>query len=214
MKLRQAVSSALGRARVYAALSRGFLYPTPELFTEIKLLPRVLCEALQNVTGAESLAPFAEALPVGDDLEAQYQALFDGQVPACPPYETEYTAAHVWMQTQQMADIAGFYRAFGVDGQATGERVDFVATELEFMYMLCVKEAIAEDERNQEAVAICRDAQAKFLREHLTAWLPRFLVRLEKAGAEGYYPVLVGLAERFASGDAHRFKGEESTCKS
>ncbi|HLN61376.1 MAG TPA: molecular chaperone TorD family protein [Symbiobacteriaceae bacterium] len=207
MKLRQAVALALGRARVYAALSRGFLYPTPALAAELQQLPPTLCQALQEVSGAEGLAPFAEALRVSADLEQEYQALFGGQVPACPPYETEYTASHVWMQTQQMADIAGFYRAFGVDGQATGERVDYLTTELEFMYMLCVKEGIAEEEGRAEAVWVCRDAQGKFLQEHLAAWLPRFLVRLEQAGAEGYYPALVGLTERFVNMETRRVRG-------
>lgn len=198
MIMPQAVDRALTRSRVYGALSRGFLYPSPALVDAMTEFPAAL-KAL-NVAGAPALNR--------EVAEQQYQDLFGGQVPACPPYETEYTASHVWMQTQQMADIAGFYRAFGVDTQETGDRADSLTAELEFMYMLCIKEAIAENESNSEAAAICRDAQAKFLREHLAVWLPRFVARLEQAGAEGYYPALAQLTERFVSADANRFPGE------
>ncbi|HWI65653.1 MAG TPA: molecular chaperone TorD family protein [Symbiobacteriaceae bacterium] len=200
MTMPQAVDLALSRSRVYAALSRGFLYPSSALLAAMADYGSVL-EGL----GLEADVSFAHDL---SGLEQEYQDLFGGQVPACPPYETEYTASHIWMQTQQMADIAGFYRAFGVDTTETGDRTDSLTAELEFMYMLCMKEAVAEDAGNAEAIAVCRDAQGKFLKEHLAVWLPRFVARLEKAGAEGYYPALARLTERFVATDATRFPRE------
>jgi len=202
MTMPQAVDLALSRSRVYAALSRGFLYPSADLAAAMADYPAVLRAAFDGL-GLE-----AEIDWTLDGLEQEYQDLFGGQVPACPPYETEYTASHVWMQTQQMADVAGFYRAFGVDTTETGDRCDSLTAELEFMYMLCVKEAIAEGDNNLEGVAVCREAQVKFLREHLALWLPRFVIRLEKAGAEGFYPALARLTERFVSADANRFPRE------
>lgn len=204
------VSAALARSRVYAALSRGFLYPAPSLLKAMRPYAGRLREALLNVPEAAVAAAAVKAVKAAarGDREREWGDLFGGQVPACPPFETEYTAAHIWMQTQQMADIAGFYRAFSVDATETGERVDALATELEFMHLLCLKEAIAEDESNEGAVAICRVAQSKFLREHLCVWLPRFVARLEKAGATGFYPALAGLATAFVQADARRFPGE------
>lgn len=204
MTMPQAVELALSRSRVYATLSRGFLYPSRALTGTMADYVNALRSAFDEL-GLEVDVAFASWT---EGLEQQYQDLFGGQVPACPPYETEYTASHIWMQTQQMADVAGFYRAFGVDTQETGDRADSLTAELEFMYMLCVKEAVAEDAGNPDGVAVCREAQGKFLREHLAVWLPRFVVRLEKAGAEGYYPALARLTERFISADASRFPGE------
>lgn len=200
MTMAVAVDQALTRSRVYAALSRGFLYPFSGLVAAMANYPVELRSALRSVG--------VEAEAIGHMDEAEYQALFGGQVPACPPYETEYTAAHLWMQTQQMADIAGFYRAFGVDTTETGEKADALTAELEFMYMLCVKEAIAEDDGNREGAAICRDAQAKFLKEHLAVWLPRLIARMEQAGAEGFYLALARLTERFVAAEAGRFQRE------
>ncbi|HYF93843.1 MAG TPA: molecular chaperone TorD family protein [Symbiobacteriaceae bacterium] len=194
MTMPQAVEQALRRSQTYAVLSRGFLYPSPGVVDAMMAAPAPL----------ESLGL---RVPAGG-LEEEYLNLFGGQVPACPPYETEYTASHVWMQTQQMADVAGFYRAFGVDTQETGERVDSLTAELEFMYVLCIKEAIAENDSDPDGVGVCREAQGKFLREHLAVWLPRFVARLEQAGAEGYYPALARVTERYVSEDASRFPGE------
>jgi DMSO reductase family type II enzyme chaperone len=192
---------ALARSRVYATLSRGFLYPSSALMAAMADYPAELRSAFRAV-GIK--ADFG----LGQLDEGEYQALFGGQVPACPPNETEYTAAHVWMQTQQMADVAGFYRAFGVDTTETGERADALTAELEFMYMLCVKEAIATEAGDHEEAAICRDAQVKFVSEHLAVWLPRFVARLEQAGAEGYYLALARLTSQFVASEAGRFVRE------
>ncbi|HYG60033.1 MAG TPA: molecular chaperone TorD family protein [Symbiobacteriaceae bacterium] len=208
MTMPQAVSTALSRSRLYAALSRGFLYPAAGLVQEMSAYGQTLREALGLVPDAAHLADEVTFADETEGLEEQYQALFAGQTPPCPPYETEYTATSVWMQTQQMADVAGFYRAFGVDAGVTGERVDYVATELEFMYMLCVKEAIAEHEGNSDGAAVCRSGQAAFLRDHLAAWLPRFTAKMNTLGAGGYYPALARLVERVASMESRQFQRE------
>ncbi|MFZ5817532.1 MAG: TorD/DmsD family molecular chaperone [Bacillota bacterium] len=185
-------SLAFQRSRVYGALSRGLLYPVAGLLLELR--GDGLLRALRASLPAEA-AGMAErcqaALDGPGDREAEYNGLFGGQAVPCPLYETEYTGAHVWMQTQQMADIAGFYRAFGVD--TPGERPDGLAAELEFMGLLCLKEAVAQAEGLYEEAALCADAQTKFLTEHLGRWLPKVVERVERLGAEGYYPELLRL---------------------
>jgi len=208
MTIPQPVNTALNRSRLYAALSRGWLYPAAGLVKELDLLGETLNEALSALPETASLVEQAAFAADLTGLEEQYQGLFAGQTPPCPPYETEYTATSVWMQTQQLADIAGFYRAFQVDTGNTGERVDYLATELEFMYMLCMKEAIAENDGNRDGVDICRDGQTAFLRDHLSKWMPRFIAKLEAFGAEGYYLALAQLVERVVAADLSRFQRE------
>src|SRR5262245_6292753 len=70
--------------------------------------------------GAEALdlAPLAAELSSpGADLRAEYDRVFGFVIPKeCPPYETEYhPPAQSFLRSQQLADIAGFYRAFGLD---------------------------------------------------------------------------------------------------
>ncbi len=64
------------------------------------------------------------------------------------PYETEYTTPDALYKAHQLADIAGFYRAFGLEMSTENrERPDHLAAELEFMHFLALKEAQAMGNR-------------------------------------------------------------------
>ena len=85
----------------------------------------------------------------------------------CPAYETAY--AHTFSRQRELADIAGFYRAFGV--RIEGERPDHLAVECEFASLLCTKEAVAAASGLTEERARTREARAAFLADHLGTWL-------------------------------------------
>ena len=97
----------------------------------------------------------------------------------CPPYEVQYCPQTFSVyRSQRMADIAGFYRAFGVTtGRDAPERVDHLACELEFLAWLVAKERHARGQNGEvwaERAATCRDAQRDFLTEHVAWWVPTF----------------------------------------
>lgn len=97
--------------------------------------------------------------------------------PACPPYETEYCRQSLSVyRSQQLADIAGFYRAFGLEAER--ERPDHLVLELEFMAWLILKTLRAETLGDQEAAEVSRRAQARFFEEHLAWWTPAFSLAL------------------------------------
>ena len=119
-------------------------------------------------------------------LAAQYERVF-GLVSSkeCPPYETDYCRQTFSVyRSQRMADVAGCYRAFGLEpSRDRPERHDHLALELEFMAWLLVKERHALRRDGAEAAeqaAVCRDAQRLFVREHLAWWVPAFALALRR----------------------------------
>jgi TorA maturation chaperone TorD len=96
-----------------------------------------------------------------------------------PPYETEYLPEKfAFQRAQQLADVAGFYRAFGLQlSPEYPERPDHIVVELEFMAFLIGMERKAAEgslaEKNGR-IAVCCEAQRRFLQEHLVWWLPTF----------------------------------------
>jgi len=107
--------------------------------------------------------------------------MLNGEVPA---YETSYGPAPgaAGGQTFQMADIAGFYHAFGFE--VRGQRPDHIAPELEFVALTLAKEAYARLSGEAEGGEICAEAREKFLAEHLCRWLPLIAERAESGGHE------------------------------
>lgn len=123
-----------------------------------------------------------------DDVFAEYDRVFGMGSGDC--YETEFSAnREPFFRAQQMADVAGFYRAFGL--KETKDRPDHLTIELEFMAFLIAKERMAQDSgdpsRADERREVCRSAQAEFLRDHLVWWVPSFVKRLRQKAVVGPY---------------------------
>lgn len=118
----------------------------------------------------------------GMDRCEAYDRLF-GFVPQgdCLPYETEYNALTFPVsRSQSLADVAGFYRAFGLESSPDEpERPDHLSLEFEFMARLIEKEWYAREKKGAdsgEKAQICVDAQRRFFQEHLLWWVPGFSI--------------------------------------
>lgn len=135
------------------------------------------------------------------DLTMEFERTFGLVVPKeCPPYETEFhPPAQTFMRFQQMADVAGFYRAFGLTTSALRpERPDHLVLELEFMAVAIertrtARERSATDPEAREQVEICTHAQQAFVRDHLCWWVPAFAAGLRRKATSGYLHELAGV---------------------
>ncbi len=132
-----------------------------------------------------------------DESRAEYDRVFGLVVPKeCPPYETEYyPSPETFARSQQMADIAGFYRAFGIEpARSSPERPDHLALELEFMAFVLMKErealATVDDPEADERAKTCDRAQRDFFRDHLAWWVPTFAAGLRRKAGGGYHDAL------------------------
>jgi TorA maturation chaperone TorD len=190
MKRASGEERALARATIYRLLALSYSYPTTETVAELggTFEYAVVAADLISASVAKEVQLLAEEYDAVDQpsLEASYQHVFTlSYSEDCPIHETAFSARHLFQQVAQQADISGFYRAFGVN--AEHDRSDHIAMELEFCYLLAVKEAHARGLGESEHVAICRQGHRSFLREHLARWAPHIGQRIVVTGAGTWY---------------------------
>lgn len=123
-----------------------------------------------------------------EDWAAWKTRLFEGPV-LCPINETTYVRRD---KGAILADICGFYSAFGFQmSEAGGENPDHLAAELEFTALLLIMWSQARQAERTEAETVTRAALRAFLHDHLNEWLPIFVERLCNTAA---HPVATGIA--------------------
>lgn len=134
------------------------------------------------------LRPVLKSLPTrASEVADEFVRVFGlASCRECPPYETEYHPGEdPFFRAQQMADIAGFYRAFGVQpGADSHQRPDFIGLELEFLALLHMK---GRDASNPEQAAVCQGARRLFFQDHLSWWVPSFSLALRRKAEHGFY---------------------------
>ena len=221
-ELGQNIALSLDRARVYRALAQVFRRPDTKSVQEAceRHLPE-LCQALERLTqdasAAESSDLIGEARTLCDHFEdtdveqlrrGHHSAFDESSGTRCAPTEMDQLGGAPQLdltRTFEMADVAGFYKAFGVEVGDGNERVDHIATELEFMNLLAVKEFIAlQDEGEGEHAEVCRNASRSFLRDHLGRWAPRLGECLAAADSDPVYSSAGRLLGGFIALDAER----------
>jgi putative dimethyl sulfoxide reductase chaperone len=163
--------------------------------------------ALQEASAAfsarlreEDFAPF---------LESYLAAFGHAARGRCPLNEIEYgdIKADPLFQPHRLADLAAFYRAFGLEvASEADERHDHLGLELEFMCVLAAKEAYAlEHQLDPEELLICRDAQKRFLRDHLGRWTPAFARRLARMAGDNALGALANFTRAWVEVECARY---------
>ncbi len=163
------IEQALQRAAVYDLLARALAYPDAATFASLLETGRMAGPLLAG-TPAEEVLRLIDGLE-REELEASHIRVFTLSCsPDCPTFETAFLSNDPAQQTGRMGDIAGFYRAFGVDPATPGFRPDDISVELEFMGYLCRKEVHAAEHLGAPRVGQVRRAERMFLQEHLGRW--------------------------------------------
>jgi len=169
----QSIDEALGRSVLYSALAVA-LSPPKKGSLEHVFGPATSAILLDAARVLDRLAQTAELVRLAqesrvEELERAYQRLFGhtarGKV---SPYETEYGRERPFGQSQELADINGFYNAFGLSlPKLRHERSDHVAVECEFLsFLICKGAQTLADGDLPSSDAVDR-AERLFLREHL-----------------------------------------------
>ncbi|HHT9154936.1 MAG TPA: TorD/DmsD family molecular chaperone [Candidatus Tripitaka sp. YC43] len=154
----------LGRSALYGLLARCF-HPLENggWQTIVNLSKEVPKEWKSHVQGLLEKGP-----PSTDDYMRSF-----GTAGACHDCETAFLNG---LPTGgALADVAGFYQAFSFPlASKKQDPPDHIATELEFLSFMFAKEAKALFAGDKEARKTCLSARGKFVRDHMSTWMPPF----------------------------------------
>lgn len=91
---------------------------------------------------------------------------------ALPPYESLYTSVKT---EDSCLSVAEAYRRAGLGvAESTHEPPEYIGCELGFMLALCEREAAAQAESDEDAVASCIADQKNFFDNHLGRWASKY----------------------------------------
>jgi TorA maturation chaperone TorD len=221
-----AVELALSRSKLYLLLSWAFLYPEEEEFynylqegefvedgvTALDTLEKSLETTKASQKVRDLLPPLKKLLDQIDeweqenfktwefsDLQDEHRRVFSNVISLdAPPYETLFGNEHVFQQSHTMGDIAGYYKAFGLElAEVVHERLDHLSVELEFLHFLAYKESYALCHDGEEKLQIVVDAEKKFMRDHIGRWAPLFADMASKKAQRGFFMFLCELCKAF-----------------
>ena len=152
--LQESIDLAVARSFVYHFLTRAFEDPVKDTWsyltdarTHHALHTAVRVMEKNSRTLEKSALALTERLrPEGfESYQLAYVSAFGHAARGvCPLNEIEYgdLKADPLFQPHRLADLAAFYRAFGLElADEAGERPDHIGMELEFMSILSAKEA-------------------------------------------------------------------------
>ena len=203
------VEAILARAELYGVCAHAFDAPGNRGIEDIHedgAFVTYAAELLDLDEQATSTGlEFADAasLTQPEDVTRNYSELFTTRQ-QCKLDEAEYDKA-IFNRYQRMADVGGFYRAFGFEPSGDAhQRPDFIGLELEFMQLLLIKRAYAMEQGWDDKVEACRDAEKEFLKEHLAWWVPAMCENLRGASTCAYYKQLSDFLEAFIASEASR----------
>ncbi|MEX5216726.1 MAG: molecular chaperone [Nitrospiraceae bacterium] len=213
-----AVERALNRSKMYLLFSWSLLYPEDEEFLDYlqcgefvedgRAALEGMRAALDGLGGERAKQKIAALQKQFDqieklvsaecvnwqltDLQSEHRRVFTNVITLdCPPYETLFGNDHVFAQSHVMGDIAGFYKAFGVElSKDIHERLDHLSVEFEFMHFLTYKESYSRCHDGIEKTDIVVEAQKKFVKNHIGRWVPLFCRMLAKKADSGLFKLI------------------------
>lgn len=176
------------RALAFCLAARLTAWPDDETWRSARALAEGLADGdpdeLRLATLVDGLADEAR--------EGEYVALFERGPQRVPIHETEYGRMRGMSKGNELADLAGFYTAFGMDradSSAARQMHDHLAVELEFYGTLLARQAALAERGEAEGVAVVADARRKFLADHLGRLAPAVAEQPAVAASPSWGPV-------------------------
>jgi putative dimethyl sulfoxide reductase chaperone len=151
------------------ARSRHFLLASQVTGYPDRDLAETLVALREELRDHEGVGAMVAMLPDRlEDLQSTYVDLFDRGKRRVSLYETEHGRMRGLAKGNDLADLAGFYLAFGLTLDDTvHEMLDHVAIQLEFYGVLLLKQELVGGQADAEGERIVDRARRAFLADHL-----------------------------------------------
>jgi len=196
------------RKNLYKLLSRVFLKEMSE-------------DSLKNI---ESMKNFSELFPSYSEWEertksSRYKLIneslnvdfTDVTIMHLIPYESFYVREDARIESGGANPIVQTYNEFDYRVNLDVARTvsgDHIGIELEFMAMLVDAQIKASDSGDKDAVKVLVSEEYKFLKEHLLAFAPMYLLAVYEQARTPFYKDSAKLALEFMLEDFEYLKGE------
>lgn len=187
-------------ALLYRLLSVGLSYPEDVVIRDLREIMSFNEEEIRSFNPkikahldlfANNLSEIHENL-----LQQEFTQMFSNKA-VCPMHERSWNSQGFSI-THLLADVAGFYHAFGFKlAEFKPEMPDNIAVEMEFMSIMCIKRAYAHEADKADCEDVCKEAQKKFLCEHLGRWAIPFFESVRKTATSEFYKSLSKLGSYF-----------------
>lgn len=205
----QSIHALLQRAALASLLARGYAYPDPG---HAQAMHRALAhiridDGDPNAAVAQHLQQTAQhwASVPDETLREIYGRLFLGGA-RVSLHETAYgDGRRIAGRPVELADINGFYVAFGVGPSETcPDLPDHIGAELEFYSLLLIKQAYALSRGWGSKYRIAQRAAQSFLESHLGRWIGALADNLDRQDNASPYRETAGLARAFITAECAR----------
>lgn len=180
-------------ASLYKFFSLLFMYPTEQTQLElISLLPSIQNLKVKNGNSTyqsckENVLQILSTINL-EEWQKLYIKTFGHISNDIPLYESNYFSCNIFKESQRLADINAFYKAFGLKvGEQTKEKLDHISIELEFLGYLTIKELYARKEGDKEKYEICIKAKKSFMEDHFYQWATKFAQNLINRSSTPFY---------------------------
>lgn len=216
----RAVADLLARAAAFQTLALAFGYPDDP---QLEILARRWRGLTVPPTGGSGRAllnarrrwrAYEHDRAGRHTLREGYHRLFLGQAPVSLN-ETAYgDGAGASGRTHELADIAGFYLAFGWQmGEHAPDLPDHLAAELEFVATLLIRLAHARHQGWSPGLRTWREALRAFLGDHLGRWTPHLPVTLAAEAAASPYRTLAEACAVLVADESRRQRIRPRRCR-
>lgn len=192
---------ATAREDLCRFLAACYYEPATE-FTEERLFDSMFDAARKIDPGLAGIAARLGAGFAAQDLQTllvDYTRLFLGPAePLARPYGSFWLSGETPLMQDSTIEVQHLYQEGGFElDDELREVPDHVAVELEFLYLLILKQNEAARAGHDEVLASWAHLRGMFLERHLGAWVGRFTQAVKDGAQTAFYRDLAGLTDRF-----------------